>query len=117
MEKLTKDAFKQKVFDYETSKEWDFAGDKPCIVDFYADWCGPCRMLTPVLEELSREYDGKIDIYKVDTDKEGELAGAFGISSIPSMLFIPKEGEPRMVTGALPKPSIIDAIKNVLNVD
>lgn len=100
---LTNDTFKEKVFNYEVNKEWKYEGDKPCIIDFYADWCGPCKKVAPVLEELAKEYDGKIIIYKVDTEKQKELAGAFGIRSIPSLLFIPVTGQPQMSQGALPK--------------
>ena len=114
MEFLTKESFRQKVFDFEQNKEWKFAGELPCIVDFYADWCGPCRMVAPVLEQLSKEYAGKINIYKVDTEQEQELAAMFGIRSIPSLLFCPKEGKPQMAMGALPKEGFVDAINDVL---
>lgn len=116
MENLTKEKFKEKVFDFETNKEWSFKGDKPCIIDFYADWCGPCKMVVPVLEELSKEYDGKVDIYKIDTEKERELSTMFGVQSIPSILFVPKEGQPQMAKGALPKQSFVKAIEEVLEV-
>jgi thioredoxin len=86
-------------------------------VDFYADWCGPCKMVAPILEELAQEYSGKVHIYKVDTEQEQELASVFGIQSIPSLLFIPKEGQPQMAKGALPKDSFKQAIKDVLLVD
>lgn len=102
-EMLTKETFLEKVFDYENNSEWKFAGEVPAVIDFYADWCGPCKMVAPVIEELSTEYDGKVDFYKIDTEAEQELAGAFGIQSIPSLLFIPTEGQPQMATGALPK--------------
>ncbi len=111
---LTKQLFLEKVFNYEANKEWVFEGDLPCIIDFYADWCQPCKMVAPILEELSDEYAGKINIYKVNTEVEQELAGAFGIKSIPSMLFCPKEGQPQMAVGALPKESLIQAINDVL---
>ena len=114
MEKLTKDTFREKIFDFEKNKDWKFEGELPAIIDFYADWCGPCRMVTPVLEELSKEYAGKVNIYKVDTDKEQELAAMFGIRSIPSILFVPKEGQPQMAMGALPKDALKDAISSVL---
>ena len=114
MEFLTKQTFFEKVFDFEKNKDWKFEGNKPCIIDFYADWCQPCKMLTPILEEISKEYEGKIDIYKIDTEQEQELAGAFGIRSIPSMLFCPKEGQPQMAVGLLPKDSIRKAIDEVL---
>ena len=90
----------EKVFNYEENKEWKFEGDKPCIIDFYADWCGPCKMVAPILEELSEEYKGKVDIYKVDTEVEQELSAAFGIRSIPSMLFVPQDEQPQMAQGA-----------------
>lgn len=114
---LTKDAFLQKVFNFEKNKEWTFEGDVPCIIDFYADWCGPCKMVAPILEELSDEYGDKINIYKVDTEAERELAGAFGIRSIPSMLFCPKDAEPQMAVGALPKAELEKVIKEVLKVE
>jgi thioredoxin 1 len=116
MEHLTKETFLQKVFDYESEKEWKYKGDKPCIIDFYADWCGPCKMVAPVLETLSKDYEGKVDIYKIDTEKEQELAGIFGIQSIPSILFIPVNGQPQMTTGAIPKAGFVKVIKDVLNV-
>lgn len=100
---LTTQDFKEKVFDYENNKEWKYAGELPAIIDFYADWCGPCKMVAPILEELSNEYDGKLLIYKVDTEAEQELAGAFAIQSIPSILFIPADKQPMMQKGALPK--------------
>ncbi|MCX7863373.1 MAG: thioredoxin [Bacteroidales bacterium] len=113
---LTTQEFKEKVFNYEQNQEWKFEGDKPCIIDFYADWCAPCRMVAPILEELSKEYDGKIDIYKVDTETEQELAMVFGIRSIPSLLFVPKNGQPQMAMGALPKETFVRAIDEVLGV-
>ncbi len=116
MENLTKEVFKEKVFDFENNKDWKFEGDKPAIIDFYADWCAPCRTLTPVMEELSEEYEGKVDIYKLDTEQEQDLAGMFGIRSIPSILFIPLDGQPQMATGALPKESLKKAIEDVLQV-
>jgi len=115
-EHLTKETFLQKVFNYEQNQDWKFEGDKPCIIDFYADWCGPCKMVAPVLEELSEEYAGKVDIYKVNTEQERELAMAFGIQSIPSMLFVPMNDKPQMAVGALPKQSIEQAMKEVLGV-
>ncbi len=117
MEHLTADTFKEKVFNYEKNKDWTFEGNIPCIIDFYADWCGPCKMVAPVLEELSKEYEGKVNIYKVDTEAQQELAGLFGIRSIPSILFVPMGEQPQMAMGALPKESIEDAIKNVLKVE
>lgn len=117
MENLTLETFKTKVFDFEKNQEWKFEGDKPCIIDFYADWCGPCKMVAPVLEGLSKEYAGKVDIYKVDTEKEQELASIFGIRSIPSILFVPLNAQPQMATGALPKNAFEEAIKEVLLVE
>lgn len=114
MEHLSKQVFLEKIFNYEVNKEWKFEGELPCIIDFYADWCQPCKMVAPILEELSKEYEGKINIYKVDTEAEQELAGAFGIRSIPSILFCPKEGQPQMATGALPKDSFRQAIDEIL---
>jgi thioredoxin len=114
MEHLTKATFLEKVFNYEQNKEWKYEGDLPCLIDFYADWCGPCKMVAPVLEELSKEYEGKIHIYKVDTEDQQELAAAFGIRSIPSLLFCPKDGQPQMAMGALPKPTLKKAIEEIL---
>ncbi len=114
MEHLTKQTFLEKVFDYENNKEWDFSGERPAIIDFYADWCAPCKMVAPILEELAEEYKGKIDIYKVDTEAEQELAAVFGIRSIPSILFIPKNDRPQMAAGALPKESFVQAINEIL---
>ncbi|MBE0645451.1 MAG: thioredoxin [Bacteroidetes bacterium] len=114
MEHLTKQTFLTKVFDYENKQEWEFAGERPCIIDFYADWCAPCRMVAPVLEELAKEYEGKIDIYKIDTEAEQELASVFGIRSIPSILFVPMGEKPQMAAGALPKESFVQAINEIL---
>lgn len=114
MEHLTLDTFKEKIFNFEENKEWKFNGEKPCIIDFYADWCGPCKMVAPILEELSTEYAGKIDIYKVNTEEQQELAGMFGISSIPTLLFCPKEGQPQAAMGAMPKSGFEKAIADVL---
>ncbi len=117
IEQLTAETFKEKVFDYENQKDWNYEGDKPCIIDFYADWCQPCKMVAPVLEELAGEYEGKLDIYKVDTESEKELAGIFGIQSIPSLLFVPREGKPQMAQGALPKETFEKAFKEVLDIE
>ncbi|CAL2102290.1 Thioredoxin [Tenacibaculum sp. 190130A14a] len=115
-ENLTKESFFEKVFNYEENKEWKFEGEIPAIIDFYADWCGPCKMLAPVLEQLSEEYEGKIHIYKIDTEAEQELSAAFGIRSIPSMLFCPIGEDPQMANGALPKNQIEQIIADVLKV-
>lgn len=112
---LTKEEFLKKVVNYETNpNEWKYLGDKPCLIDFYADWCGPCKVVAPILEELAGEYEGQIYIYKIDTDKEQELAGAFGIRSIPSLLFVPMEGQPQMSMGAMPKAQLKEAIDKTL---
>ena len=115
-EALTKSTFLEKVFDYENKKEWNFQGELPAIIDFYADWCGPCKMLAPVLEELSEAYQGKVIIYKIDTEAEQELSAIFGIRSIPSMLFCPVGEDPQMAHGALPKNQIEKIIEEVLKV-
>ena len=103
--KLTKQDFLEKVMNYEKNQtEWVYEGDKPALIDFYADWCGPCKIAAPILEELAKEYEGKIHIYKVDTQKEGELASVFGIQSIPAFLFVPKDGKPTMSNGIAQTP-------------
>ncbi len=116
-ELLTKDTFLEKVFNFEKNKEWKFEGTVPCLIDFYADWCGPCKMVAPILEQLSEEYGDKLNIYKVDTEAQQELSTAFGIRSIPSMLFCPMDGDPQMANGALPKAQLETIIKDVLKVE
>jgi thioredoxin 1 len=111
---LTTQEFKEKVFNYEVNKEWKYEGELPAIIDFYADWCAPCKMIAPVLNDLANEYAGKIVIYKVDTESERELAGAFGISSIPTLLFVPKVGQPQAAMGALPRQTFDKAINDIL---
>ena len=111
---ITTEEFKAEVFDYTKEKEWKFTGSKPAIIDFYADWCGPCKMLSPLLEELAGEFKGKIDVLKVDTEAEQELSSVFGIRSIPSILFIPMDGQPSMQAGLLPKNALVDIINNQL---
>ena len=115
-EYLTDKTFKTKVFDYENTKAWKYEGNTPAIVDFYADWCRPCKQIAPILEELSKEYKGKIKIYKVNTDHNPQVSKAFGIKSIPSLLFIPKTGQPSMSTGGMSKASFEKAIKEVLKI-
>jgi thioredoxin len=114
MEHLTKETFKEKVFNYEKNQDWKFEGDMPCIIDFYADWCAPCKFVAPVLEELAAEYEEKITLYKIDIQDQQELAAVFGVRSIPSILFCPKNGKPQMAVGALPKESFKQAIEEIL---
>ena len=116
-EHLTKESFLKKVFDYENNQEWNYKGERPAIIDFYADWCGPCKMVAPIMEELSEEYEGLVDIYKIDTEAEQELAAVFGIRSIPSILFIPVDGQPQMAAGALPKAQFVKLIEEQFNVE
>lgn len=112
---LTRADFLTKVANFEENPDqWVYLGDKPCIIDFYADWCGPCKMIAPILEELANEYDGEIYIYKVDTEAEQQLAAEFGIRSIPSLLFVPMGEAPQMAQGALPKDAFKQAIEEVL---
>ena len=113
-ENLTKNTFLEKVFNYEQNKDWKFEGEIPCVIDFWAPWCGPCRAVAPVIEELSKEYEGRVNFYKINTDEEQELAGAFGIRSIPSLLFVPTSGQPKMAVGALPKESLKEAVEQEL---
>ncbi len=117
IEHLTAATFKEKVFNYEKSKEWKFAGSKPAIIDFYADWCGPCRIVAPTVAQIAEEYKGKINVYKVDVDDEQELASVFGISSIPAILFIPMTEQPQMSAGVISKDGFDKAIKDILKVD
>lgn len=114
---MTRKDFIEKVMDYEKGTDkWIYRGDKPCIIDFYTTWCGPCKRLAPILEELAAEYEGEIYIYKVDTEREPELAGLFGIRSIPTLLFCPMEGMPQMSRGLMPKENLIEAIEEVFGI-
>lgn len=112
---LTKAEFLAKVANYEASQgEFNYLGSKPCLLDFYAPWCGPCKTIAPILEELGEQYKDQIYIYKIDTEKEQELAAAFGIKSIPTLIFVPLDGQPQLVQGALPKEQLIRAIEDLL---
>jgi thioredoxin 1 len=107
--------FSKMIWDYKKSPDiWVFSGDEPCIIDFYADWCRPCKMVAPIMEELAKEYKGKVRFFKVNTDQEKELASMFRINSIPAVMLIPKEGQPQMAVGAQPKDAYLKAIKDVL---
>lgn len=115
---LTKEEFLKKVMNYEENPtEWKYLGDKPCIIDFYADWCGPCKAVAPVLEQLAEEYDGKIYVYKINTEEQQELAAVFGIQSIPTIYFCPMDENPQMAQGAMPKSAFKQAISEVLKVE
>lgn len=115
VEYLSYDTFLTKVWNFETnSQEWVYEGEVPCVIDFYADWCGPCKRVAPIMDDLAERYNGKVKVYKIDTDKEKELASAFGIRSIPSVLFVPMKGKPMMQTGALPKDQYIKIIEDEL---
>ena len=111
---LTKADFLKKVANYEANPEWKFLGERPAIIDFYATWCGPCKMLAPILDEIAEEYAGRVDVYKVNVDEEEELAALFRIRSVPTLLFVPLTDAPQMAQGALPKKTLVEAIQNVL---
>ena len=113
-EHLTKETFQKKIYDFEKNQEWKFEGDLPCVIDFYADWCGPCKMVAPIIDELSKEYEGTVNFYKIDTEQEAELSSMFGIKSIPTILFVPLEGQPKALMGALPKEQFRQVIDNEL---
>lgn len=116
MEVLNKESFKSKIFNFETNNEWKFAGELPTIVDFYADWCGPCKALSPVLEQVAKDYQGKVNIYKVNTESDPELAALFSVRGIPALLFIPKSGMPTMSAGFMPQEKLQKAIKDIFGV-
>lgn len=112
---LNRNEFLNKVVNYvENPQEWKFLGDKPAVIDFYAEWCGPCKRLSPVLEELSDTYEGKVDIYKINVDEEEELAQVFGVQSIPTLIFVPMNEHPQRAQGALPKNTLVEAIEGLL---
>ncbi|MDR3251111.1 MAG: thioredoxin [Tannerella sp.] len=112
---LNKEHFLQKVYNYEkNSNKWLYEGSVPCIIDFYADWCGPCKMVAPILKELAMEYKGKIIVYKINVDENRELATLFGVRSIPTFLFVPAKGDPQSAKGSLPRESFVSAIDNFL---
>ncbi len=114
-EYLTYETFIEKVWDFESNpEEWNYKGEEPCVIDFYADWCKPCKMVAPIMDEMAEKYDGKVKIYKINTDKEKKLASVFRIRSIPAVLFIPKDGQPMMQTGALPRDSYVEIIDKEL---
>jgi thioredoxin len=117
VEFLSEESFKTKVFNFEANKDWKFEGDLPCMIDFYADWCQPCKIVAPILEELAKEYEGKLNIYKINTEEQPELSAVFNIRNIPTMLFCPTDGQPQMAVGALPKDVIVKAIKDVFNIE
>ena len=111
---ITTDQFRDRIFDYKTSKDWNYKGDKPCVIDFYTTWCGPCKRLAPIMEELSQTYCDQVKLYKADTERERELAYVFQISSIPQVLYIPVEGKPMLLKGLYPKEEIVKIIEEFL---
>lgn len=111
---ITTDEFRKNVFDYRTDTVWNYKGKKPCVIDFYTTWCGPCKRLAPIMEELSETYKGKVLFYNADTEKERELAYVFRISSIPQVLYIPVKGQPILLKGLYPKENIVSIIEEQL---
>ncbi len=115
VEFLTYDDFLKKVWNFEANpQEWIYEGDVPCVIDFYADWCGPCKRVAPIMDELAKEFDGELKVYKINVDKEKQLASVFRVRSIPSVLFVPKTGKPQMQTGAFPKETYFKVVKEQL---
>lgn len=113
---LTTEEFKEQIFNYEENEEWKFNGKTPTIIDFYSDWCGPCKTIEPLLKEIDEEFNGKINIIKINVEKEPDIAAAFGIRGIPSLLLVPMDGQPQMVQGALPKETLVGTIQDVMKV-
>lgn len=111
---LTTEQFRERVFDYKNERDWKYLGDKPCVIDFYTTWCGPCKRLAPIMEELSQTYCGEVAFYKADTERERELAYLFGINSIPQVLYVPMEGKPMLLKGLYPKENIVQIINDFL---
>jgi len=111
---LSTENFKKMIFNYDINKQWKYEGSKPAIIDFYADWCSPCKQLSPMVEEIARQYAGKIVVYKVNTDKEKILSQDIGISGLPTLLFIPMSGKPQSTVGLIPKETLLKAINEVL---
>lgn len=111
---MTSEMFKSKIMNYETSSEWNYKGERPAIIDFYATWCGPCKATAPNVEKIAEEYDGKVDVYKVDVDQQQELAAVFGVQSIPTILFIPKTGTPAKNVGAMGYAQLKEAVNEIL---
>lgn len=111
---ITTEQFRERIFDYTKEKEWSYKGEKPCVIDFYTTWCGPCKRLAPIMEEMSQQYCDRVVFYKADTERERELAYVFGISSIPQVLYIPAEGKPMLLKGLYPKEEIVKIIDEFL---
>ena len=111
---ITTEQFKERIFDYKTEKDWIFKGNKPCVIDFYTTWCGPCKRLAPIMEEMSQKYCDQVVFYKADTERERELAYVFNINSIPQVLYIPMEGKPLLLKGLYPKEEIVRIIDEFL---
>ncbi len=111
---LTSDTFRQYVYDYQNGKTWNYKGSKPAIIDFYADWCPPCRELSPLVEEVAKEYAGKIVVYKVNTDQQKAVTQALGIKGLPTLLFIPMKGKPQVIMGYVPKENLEKGVNEIL---
>jgi len=111
---ITTEQFRERIFDYTKEKDWSYKGEKPCVIDFYTTWCGPCKRLAPIMEEMSQQYCDRVVFYKADTERERELAYVFGISSIPQVLYIPAEGKPMLLKGLYPKEEIVKIIDEFL---